>query len=279
MPDNAGDKDPALAKAPNPRSPLLAGTVRVDVVDLAGRSLRGAMMIVGFPTHGLVGSVAIKYLVETLEMTPVARVESPSLPPTVVMDEGLVDSPIRVYASRMACGPDKKCGQLVVAISEIAIDAPLIGAVGEARLDWAEAKGVKMIFAIEGKPREGGSANEEIPVLALGNAPGLPGIRSYGFPRASGMLTGFGAAVLKAGLGRKIPIVCLLPEAEKDRPDGRAAAKVVETIRPLVPQLGLDPGPLRQKSEELETEQREHLHAQRDAVTQLANAVPFGIYG
>lgn len=251
----------------------------MEIVDVSEQSLQGAMMIVGFPTHGLVGSIATRYLVDTLGMTAVARVESPSLPPTVVMDDGLVDSPVRIYASGMACGPDKKCSQLVVALSDIPVETPWLGVLGEALVDWAETKGVKMIFAIEGKPLEGGPEKEEIPVLALGNAPGIPVIRSCGFPRASGMLTGFGASVLKAGIGRKIPVICLLPEAEKERPDGRAAAKVLETIQPLVPRLALDPGPLRQKSEELEAEQRQRLQTQRDAVTKLANAVPFGIYG
>ena len=39
-----------------------------EIVDTRDESLSGAMMVVGFPTHGLVGSVAVSYLVHTLDM-------------------------------------------------------------------------------------------------------------------------------------------------------------------------------------------------------------------
>lgn len=230
------------------------------------------MLIVGFPTHGLVGSIVASYLVETLSMGLVAQVESEGLPPTVVMQDGVVASPIRIYGSGMVCGPEKKCSQLLVAISDIQPEAPLLNRLGQALVDWAEAKGVEVVFVVEGKPVEGSEATGDVHVVALANVAGVPTLKSCGFPRASGMLTGFGAAVLRAGIGSKLPIVCLVSEAHRDHPDGRAAAKVIESVRPLVSQLPLDPEPLRQRAETLEVEQRKTLKSHRANVQKLTES-------
>jgi len=62
----------------------------VRIVDTRDEPLKGAMMVVGFPTHGLVGSVAASYLVHSLDMTLVAYMTSEEFPPTVIMEEGIV---------------------------------------------------------------------------------------------------------------------------------------------------------------------------------------------
>src|SRR5580704_16510099 len=91
----------------------------LQIVDTRDESLRGAMMVVGFPTHGLVGSVAVSYLVHSLDMAGIGYMIGDEFPPTVIMEEGVVNAPIRFYASRTVCGPDQTCEQLVATISDI----------------------------------------------------------------------------------------------------------------------------------------------------------------
>ena len=79
------------------------------IIDTRDEPLQGAMMIVGFPTHGLVGSVAASYLVHALDMTAIAYAMSEGFPPTVIMEEGIVSAPVRIYASKLVCGPDHAC--------------------------------------------------------------------------------------------------------------------------------------------------------------------------
>src|SRR5579863_754358 len=117
------------------------------IVDTRDESLQGAMMVVGFPTHGLVGSVAASYLVHTLDMTSVAYMVSESFPPTVIMEEGVVSAPVRFYASKVVCGVDRSCEQLVVAISDIQPPPELLNHLGRSILDWAEQKGIQLIVA------------------------------------------------------------------------------------------------------------------------------------
>ncbi len=61
---------------PDPMQPA-----SVTIVDTRDEPLRGAMMVVGFPTHGLVGSVAASYLLHALDMQPIAYMISEEFPP------------------------------------------------------------------------------------------------------------------------------------------------------------------------------------------------------
>jgi uncharacterized protein len=247
----------------------------VRIVDTRGESLKGAMMIVGFPTHGLVGSVAASYLVHTLDMASVAYMTSEEFPPTVIMEEGVVSAPVRFYASKVVCGVDRSCEQLVVAISDIQPPPDLLHHLGRAILDWAEAKGIQLIVAVEGQPLEE-DVRGDARVVAMANRAAAPLLGKYKFEPANGVVTGFAGGLLLAAIGRGTPVLCLVAQAHKDYPDARAAAKCIETINPLVPMLVLDTKPLREKAQEIEGEVRHNLAKQHQSMTALHEAEQSG---
>ncbi len=240
----------------------------IRIVDIRDESLTGSMMIVGFPTHGLVGSVAASYLVHALDMTPVAYVASEGFPPTVIMEGGAVSSPVRMYASKLVCGVDRKCDQLVVAISDIQPPVELLNGLGRSLLDWAERKGIQMVVAVEGQPVDEG-VRGDARVVAMANRPAVPVIEKLGFEPANGVITGFAGGMLLSALGRHLPVLCLVAQAHKDFPDARAAAKVIESINPLVPMLALDTKPLREKARLLEAQMRKSLDDQKKSMTSM----------
>src|SRR5579863_2725146 len=108
----------------------------LKIIDTRDESLKGAMMVIGFPTHGLVGSVAASYLVHALDMSNIAYMVSEGFPPTVIMEEGVVSAPVRFYASKVVCGVDRKCEQLVVAISDIQPPPEMLNRMSRHLLDW-----------------------------------------------------------------------------------------------------------------------------------------------
>jgi uncharacterized protein len=247
----------------------------VRIVDTRGDSLRGAMMVVGFPTHGLVGSVAASYLVHTLDMASVAYMTSEAFPPTVIMEEGVVSAPVRFYASKVVCGVDRSCEQLVVAISDIQPPPELLNHLGRSILDWAEAKGIQLIVAVEGQPMEE-EVRGDARVVAMANRAAASILGKYHFEPANGVVTGFAGGLLLSAIGRNTPVLCLVAQAHKDYPDARAAAKVIETINPLVPMLVLDTKPLREKAQEIEAEVRSNLSKQHQSMTAMRDAEPVG---
>ncbi len=238
------------------------------IVDTRDESLKGAMMIVGFPTHGLVGSVAVSYLVHSLDMASIGYMIGDSFPPTVIMEEGVVNAPIRIYASRTVCGPDRNCEQLVAAISDIQPSAEMLNSLSRALLDWAETKGVQLVVAVEGQP-----VDEEIRgdarVVAMANRAAVPLLGKYRFDPANGVVTGFAGGLLLGAIGRPTPVLCLIAQAHKDYPDARAAAKVIESINPLVPMLVLDTKPLREKARQIEAEVRKNLQQQQQSMDRM----------
>jgi uncharacterized protein len=250
-----------------------AGTVRI--VDTRDESLKGAMMVVGFPTHGLVGSVAASYLVHSLDMTLVAYMISEQFPPTVIMEEGVVSAPVRLYASKLVCGVDRSCDQLVVVIADIQPPVQMLNELGRVLLDWAESRGIQLIVAIEGQPIDS-EVRGDARVVAMANRAAAPLLEKYRFPAANGVVTGFAGGVLLGAIGRTTPVLCLVAQAHKDYPDARAAAKVIEIVNPLVPLLVLDTKPLREKARQIESEVRRTLQQTRESMSRMRAANPEG---
>jgi uncharacterized protein len=247
----------------------------LKIVDTRDESLKGAMMVIGFPTHGLVGSVAASYLVHALDMTNIAYMISEQFPPTVIMEEGVVSAPVRFYASKLVCGVDRKCEQLVVGMSDIQPPAEMLNRLSRLLLDWAEAKGIELLVAVEGQPMDE-ELRADARVVAMANRAAAPLLAKYHFEPANGVVTGFAGGLLLSAIGRQIPVLCLVAQAHKDYPDARAAAKVIETINPLVPMLVLDTKPLREKAQEIEGEVRHTLAQQQQSMAKMRPAEPSG---
>ncbi len=243
----------------------------VRIVDTRDEPLKGAMMVVGFPTHGLVGSVAASYLVHTLDMSLVAYMISEEFPPTVIMEEGVVGAPVRFYASKLVCGVDRSCDQLVVVIADIQPPMGMLNLMGRALLDWAEAKGIQLVVAVEGQPIED-EARGDARVVAMANRAAAPLLEKYQFAAANGVVTGLAGGLLLGAIGRTTPVLCLVAQAHKDYPDARAAAKVIETINPIVPLIVLDTKPLRDKARQIEAEVRKTLQQTRESISSMRTA-------
>ena len=255
--------------------PVLMEGAGIRNVDTRDEPLKGAMLVVGFPTHGLVGSVAASYLVHALDMSPIAYMISEEFPPTVVMEEGVVSAPVRFYASKLVCGVDRSCDQLVVLIADIQPSPGMLNELGRVLLDWAERKGVQFVVAIEGQPIDtevGGDAR----VVAMSNRAAAPLLEKYQFAAANGVVTGLAGGLLLGAISRTLPVLCFVAQAHKDYPDARAAAKVIETLNPLVPLLALDTKPLREKAREIEEGVRRTLRQTRDSMSAMRTAEPEG---
>lgn len=238
------------------------------IVETKNNSLKGSMLVVGFPTHGLVGSVAVSYLRHSLDMSPVAYMVSEEFPPTVVMEGGVVSPPVRFYASRTVCGVNKKCNQLVAVLSDIQPSPGLLNPIGKSLLDYAEKKGIDLVVALEGQPVEE-TSGEDVRVVAMANKAAAPLLETYSFEKADGLVTGFAGALLLSSVDRSTPVLCLVSQAHRGHPDARAAARILEVINPMVPMLVFDTKPLRRKATEIETELRKNMAQQAESMKTL----------
>ncbi len=240
----------------------------VRIVRTGNASVKGSMLLVGFPTFGLVGSISASYLTHTLGMKRIGYMMTDNLPPTVVMEEGLVEPPIRLYTTQTVCGLDGKCDQLVVLISDIQPPVESLLSIATATLDWAEENGVSNVVVLEGHPTK--EDKDAANVVAMANRAAQGVFDTHGFQRANGLITGFTGAMLLASIDRKIPVFCLVTQAHKEFPDANAAAMLLEAANPLVPLLVIDTKPLRQKATQIEKVMRENLTTQKSSLKKLA---------
>jgi uncharacterized protein len=74
-------------------------------------STDGASVLMGFPGSGLVGSIALQYMVDQLEFQQIGSMTSKFFPPLAMMNKGVINVPVRIYEK----------GNLVVLVADIPI--------------------------------------------------------------------------------------------------------------------------------------------------------------
>ena len=257
----------------------------IRIIDLEKRDLKGATVIDGFPSVGLVSTIAANYIINTLQLEQIALVESSQFPSVSVIREGEPLNPVRIYAGEQAC-QDDECNQIVVLISEFSPKPQLINALAKEVLDWMQEKRCDLLISPEGlslqtvdnklsmeeDPEEIADIN---PPTTLNGEMKLPDVDSDAFrtfgvastPRArqyiekynivpfnNGTVAGVSGVFLTEGSKRNFDVLALLAEAHQEFPDAKAAARVIEIINKVLLQIPLDPAPLYKQAETLEAQ-------------------------
>ena len=72
----------------------------IEFVEYKKTDLSGYTLIEGFPGLGLVGTIAVKYLVERLKFEPVGHIETNFFVPIISIRNGLPVYPSRIFINR-----------------------------------------------------------------------------------------------------------------------------------------------------------------------------------
>lgn len=192
----------------------------------------GGVVVVAFPSFGLVATLAAHYLVETLGLQEVGSVESEAFPTLAVVEEGEPMAPLRLYAGTV------NGRGIAVFLSEFQPDPPLVREVAQAILDWSRQGGVDLVISPEGLLADEEALDEEVPVevyCAASNAQLRDRLRTLGAPLfRNGLVAGVTGSLLTAGKRDEVPVVGILAEASPDRPDARSAAAAVDLMAQLL---------------------------------------------
>ncbi len=242
----------------------------IRIVDQAEMDLSAALTVVGFPGIGLVGSIAANFLISTLKLERIASIISPDFPPMAVLKDGRVSSPARIHAAPMVCGADGKCNQLAVVMSDFPPRTEVLYDLSEALLSWCLEKEVVEVMVLEGliRPEAAtdtqvhGAANNQQALDRLGQM----GVKSMG----EGILSGLSGLLSYLGEAKGLKVTCLLAETTKEYPDARSAAKLLEVLDPLVPQIKIDPKPLYRQAEVIEGQLKNSLKKHEESIADIA---------
>ncbi len=199
------------------------------------KKVKGVRIIEAFPGFGLIGTIVTEYLLEHLEFEKVGVIEVTDVPAMIAVHQGEVLEPISLHYN-------KQYNLLVVHALNMA--AGLEWKLGRAILDLAKQTSAKEIICLEGV----GSPNSKSNVYYASR-----GISKNALKKLSG-----GAKVLQEGviigvtgalmaLSSKTPLLALFAEAEGNKPDSNAAAKIILALDDYAG-LDVDPNPLRKKA-------------------------------
>ena len=227
----------------------------VKIHEIVKQNLKGAVLIDGFPSIGLVGTIVANFLINTLKLEQIGIIDSPRFPAISVVKDGEPHSPMRLYSGEQVCN-DGTCNQVVVCVSEFTPPAEITKDLVNSLLDWAEKNGCTKVISAEGfnsGPKEKGKENEIYGITSTeGSRVWIEEAKVK--PFTYGTVGGITGALLNEGKIRKMNVLGLLAEVSEDLPDARAAASVIKAIDELLLAIELDPEPLLKEAESLEQE-------------------------
>ncbi len=241
----------------------------VKIYELKRADVRGATVIDGFPSVGLVSSITANYLINTMKLTQIGIMDSVYFPTVSLIRDGKPQNPVRIYASEKVGDSEDNRDQIVVFISEFQPPPNLVKPIASALLDWAEDQRCKMVVSPEGlvidrEDEEGSSAPAETPgdentsldIYGVGSTKEArtilngSGVSEF----TEGVITGVAGVLLNEGRRRDFTVATILAEAHPDYPDARAAARIIETINKMLLHIELDAKPLYDEAGRIESQ-------------------------
>ena len=221
---------------------------------------KGPVVIEGLPDVGLVGTIAASFLVEQLSLEEVASVESDLLPPVMVIHEGVLSNPLRIF------GNDR----MLVVTSQIALPPPTLYPLSRVLADWFVSKKARLTVSLTGFPVED-RANIESPSVfgVAGNKEGGDVLGKAGIePMAEGFVAGLYALLLKECSRRSLPSIALISQSFLNYPDPGAAAAVVTAVDKIL-NLKIDVKPLLEKGDEIRIKARDLMRQAQGTIGQV----------
>ncbi|MBD3405226.1 MAG: hypothetical protein GF411_03705 [Candidatus Lokiarchaeota archaeon] len=210
--------------------------------------IENPLLVFGFPSAGLVGTIAANYLVEKFEMEQVAHVRSRFIPSAAIFIDGILKHPFRIYAD------DEQ--KLLVAVCEVPIDEEGISTISSEVLNWAKENGVNESVILDGIPVQGiprerkvlyAAEEEKIPELEK-----IDGIELL----QKGIITGIAGALLADTLTNDMIGFAFLTPTMAQLPDPEGALKILEVIDKLY-NFGIDMTEIKKHAEEVKEKLKE----------------------
>lgn len=234
----------------------------IVIYELKRMDIRGATVIDGFPSVGLVSSIVANYLINTLNLVQIGIMDSVFFPTVSLVRNGIPQNPVRIYAGEKVGDDSDSSDQLVVFISEFQPPPNLVKPIASAMLDWAQDQKCKMLVSPEGlvideeSIEKEGEENHEFGVYGVAstnwmqNELSKSGVHEF----TEGVITGVAGVLLNEGKRRDFNVATILAEAQADYPDARAAAQVMEMINKFLLHIDLDVSPLYKEAERIEAQ-------------------------
>jgi uncharacterized protein len=188
----------------------------IELLEYRDMNLSNAMVIVAFPTVGLISSIAGRYIVDSLKLEEIGAITSRQFMPATIIHNTIPSPPVRIYAGKKQCGPHDQCEQLVVIISEFMPPFDSIKPLVDTIIAWADKKGCKLLLTFEGTNKSPTTNPKTIQIFGVGSNSTMKKIldKNKIIQTQEGMITGVSGVLLYEGVLKKRDVLCLLAEAQ-----------------------------------------------------------------
>ncbi len=233
-------------------------------------------MIAGFPSIGLVSTIAANYLIDALNLRQIGALDSGEFPALSVVHTGEPLSPVRIYAGEQQTGQ-----KIVVFVSEFKPKPHLINSISSAIMKWAGSKQCRMLISPEGMVVEGKNEEEETvaEAYAIGSTSSVRQMLvAKNIPQfKNGIIAGVSGVLLNKGKQAAFDVISILTEANPKYPDARAAAAAINVIASII-DVEINVAPLYEESERIER-QLQKFHQQAKPMVSSTRAPQPNMYG
>jgi uncharacterized protein len=252
----------------------------ITIMEYKEVDLANSMLVVAFPTVGLISSIAGHFIIDSLKLDEIGAIISKHFMPATVIHNSNPSPPVRIYAGKKMCGPDNSCEQLAVIISEFMPPMNMIKPLVDKIFEWAEEKDCRIITALEGTHAIGERKERDLQVYGVGSTREMKNVlKKYNIEQTqTGMITGVTGVLLYEGVLKNRNVICLLSEAHASYPDSKVAGNLLEKLDIILPGIKIDPEPLYKEAEKIEKNIRKFMK-QSKPTAPSSSPVPSQMYG
>lgn len=215
-------------------------------------SIEGGIVLDGFPSTGLVNSIASECLMRSTGTQLFAVIDSPDFPAVSIINKSMPQFPARLHVNESL--------KVAFFVSEFNIQPAMQQNLAKTILNWTLQNKCKMIISAVGitSKQDSGKENayDEQPVFAIASTTSAAKIiQENGFTQLlTGTIGGIPATLLNEGSLLGLDVIVLVVNTILDAPDFRAAAIISNAISKLVPGLSCDIGSLIVQAQVVENE-------------------------
>ena len=251
----------------------------IEIIEYREVDLSSSMLVVAFPTVGLISSIAGHFIIDNLKLEEIGAIVSREFMPATVIHKSRPSPPVRIYAGEKKCGPDGKCEQLAVIISEFMPPYNIIKPLSDKILQWADEKGCETVVTLEGTHAVG-DKSKDMKVYGIGSNQEMKNLlKKYKIDETQeGMITGVTGVLLYQGVLMQRDVICLLSEAHSSFPDSRAAGNLLQKLDVMLPEIKIDPKPLYKEAEKIEEQIKKFMEQSKPTAPSLP-PLPTQMYG
>jgi uncharacterized protein len=200
----------------------------IKIILNPGVEIKGTVLLEGFPGAGLVGPMAISYIIDKIGMECIGHIESPDFPPLIAVHNDKPMPPVRIYLSKKT--------NIIAIFAEFAIPIEITYEISDAIYEFAKEKGIAEIMSISGIPYKAADMQKEQASFFIASNENMrakavkAGLKSVG----EGVATGVNAMIMMRAVSNGIPDLSILVPVDPNIVDPKYAELAIIALNKVI---------------------------------------------